>query len=71
MSGAESEITMIGHAQSASFIFGEVCAYQITWPTDAAEGDEIKLRLTSIDGGVTVYATHGTGFTQNEKLEEV
>ena len=60
----------MGNEKSDGFIFGEVCSYQIVWPNEAKEGDEINVRLTDIEVGTSVFVAAGEGFALGEKLEE-
>ena len=64
----EAEITNLGQEKSANFIFGEVCSYQVKWPEGSVEGDTMKLGLSELEGSLTLYAAHGTGFELKEKL---
>jgi len=53
---------VIGHEKSANFIFGEVCSYEVKWPEQATDGDQLSVKAVEIAAGATVYAAYGSGF---------
>ena len=52
--------------KSNDFIFGQMCSYEISWPEDATEYDEIVLSVLSLEEGATVYATDSPDLFDSE-----
>jgi hypothetical protein len=49
-------ITSVGHKKSSDFVFGQVCNYEIVWPTEVKNYDKLLMRVTTMADAAEVYA---------------
>ena len=70
-SGSSTTITATGHAESADFIFGQVCNYELFWPETAKDKDQITVSVIEKADGNTLYVGQGSdGLCSTDSLKE-